>query len=150
MLIGTTFAWFTDSVTSANNIIKSGNLDVELQYSTDMTTWTNVDATTNVFKENTLWEPGHTEVVYLRVMNVGSLALKYQLGIHVASETIGTNQKDEDIQLSKYLEYDVIEPVTALYADRDTARGAVTNPMKLSETFLKDTNNTSYFVEVNL
>ena len=33
MLMGTTFAWFTDSVTSANNIIKSGNLDVELYYS---------------------------------------------------------------------------------------------------------------------
>ena len=32
MLIGTTFAWFTDSVTSANNIIKSGNLDIELEY----------------------------------------------------------------------------------------------------------------------
>ena len=30
MLVGTTFAWFTDSVTSNNNIIKSGNLDVEL------------------------------------------------------------------------------------------------------------------------
>ena len=32
MLLGTTFAWFTDSVTSANNIIKSGNLDVNLYY----------------------------------------------------------------------------------------------------------------------
>ena len=32
MLLGTTFAWFTDSVTSANNIIKSGNLDIELEY----------------------------------------------------------------------------------------------------------------------
>ena len=31
MLIGTTFAWFTDSVTSANNIITSGNLDIELE-----------------------------------------------------------------------------------------------------------------------
>ena len=34
MLIGSTFAWFTDSVTSANNIIKSGTLDVELDYAT--------------------------------------------------------------------------------------------------------------------
>ncbi len=29
MLIGTTFAWFTDTVTSGKNIIKAGNLDVE-------------------------------------------------------------------------------------------------------------------------
>ena len=32
MLIGTTFAWFTDSVTSAGNIIKTGNLDVEMYW----------------------------------------------------------------------------------------------------------------------
>ncbi|MBQ7364533.1 MAG: hypothetical protein IJW46_02920, partial [Clostridia bacterium] len=31
-LMGTTYAWFTDSVTSANNVIQSGNLDVELYY----------------------------------------------------------------------------------------------------------------------
>ena len=30
MLVGTTFAWFTDSVVSGNNIIAVGNLDVEL------------------------------------------------------------------------------------------------------------------------
>ena len=64
MLVGTTFAWFTDSVTSANNIIMAGNLDVELEYSTDMVNWTAVDANTNVFKEGALWEPGYTEVVY--------------------------------------------------------------------------------------
>ena len=31
MLLGTTFAWFTDSVTSSGNIIKAGNLDFELK-----------------------------------------------------------------------------------------------------------------------
>ena len=35
MLIGTTFAWFTDSVTSSGNIIKSGTLKVGLDYYDD-------------------------------------------------------------------------------------------------------------------
>ena len=35
MLIGSTFAWFTDSVTSGKNTIVAGNLDVELNWSTD-------------------------------------------------------------------------------------------------------------------
>lgn len=30
MLLGTTYAWFTDSVTSGKNRINAGNLDVEL------------------------------------------------------------------------------------------------------------------------
>lgn len=67
MLVGTTFAWFTDSVTSKNNIIKAGNLDVTLEYSVDGTTWTAVEEATSLFSENSLWEPGHTEFVYLRV-----------------------------------------------------------------------------------
>ena len=32
MLIGTTYAWFTDSVTSSGNIIKTGTLEVTLEY----------------------------------------------------------------------------------------------------------------------
>ena len=43
MLIGTTFAWFTDSVTSSNNIIKSGRLDVALEHK-DMDETTYEDA----------------------------------------------------------------------------------------------------------
>ena len=31
-LIGTTFAWFTDEVTSSANVIKSGTLNVEFYY----------------------------------------------------------------------------------------------------------------------
>ena len=32
MLIGTTFAWFTDSASTAVNKIQAGTLDIELQY----------------------------------------------------------------------------------------------------------------------
>ena len=73
MLIGTTFAWFTDSVTSSNNKIVAGDLDVELEYSTDFSAWAPVTESTNVFKEGALLEPGHTEVVYLRVSNKGRI-----------------------------------------------------------------------------
>ena len=110
MLLGTTFAWFTDSVTSANNIIKSGNLDIELYYMNDeTTTWQKVDANTNVFKEATLWEPGHTEVVKLKVINEGSLALKYQFGVNVASETGSINAAGEDFKLSDYIKYGIVD-----------------------------------------
>lgn len=138
MLIGTTFAWFTDSVTSTNNIIKSGNLDVELEYSTNMTDWNKVTETTNIFKEGALWEPGYTEVVYLRVSNLGSLALKYNLGVNVASEIEGTNKAGENFKLSNYIEFGVIDPVDEKFANRDAARAAVTNAKKLSAGYTKE------------
>ena len=108
MLIGTTYAWFTESVSSVNNIITGGNLDVELKWSADGSTWKDVDANTNVFTSS-LWEPGHTEVVYLKVSNVGDLALKYQLGVNVASETPAVNADGDQIWLSQYIKFGVVE-----------------------------------------
>ena len=123
MLIGSTFAWFTDSVTSANNIIKSGNLDVELYYQAEgQTNWTKVTDTTNVFGD-ALWEPGHTEVVKLKVVNEGTLALKYQLGVNIASETPGTNVADKTFYLSDYIKYGIVDGAQTY--TRDTAVAAV-------------------------
>lgn len=87
MLVGTTFAWFTDSVTSAGNIIKSGTLDVTMDWfdgtkvvpAVNSTDWK--DASTGAIFNYTLWEPGYTEVRHIKIENKGSLALKYQLSI---------------------------------------------------------------------
>ena len=87
MLIGSTFAWFTDSVTSAGNIIKSGTLNVTMEWADgtkavpadDSTDWKNA-ADGAIFKSE-LWEPGYTEVRHIKIANEGTLALKYQLNI---------------------------------------------------------------------
>ena len=103
--IGTTFAWFTDSVTSANNIIKSGSLDVVLEYKTDYADdWQIVDENTKIFNKDALYEPGYTEVVYLRVSNAGTLALKYNLKANIASEKSSTNVNGDEFKLSDYLQ----------------------------------------------
>jgi len=102
MFIGTTFAWFTDSVSSVNNIIKSGNLDIEVEYSLDGTTF-NTLGEASIFPEHDLWEPGFTRVVALSIKNVGSLAAKLDVATNVASEVKGTNVFDEEFKLSDYL-----------------------------------------------
>lgn len=87
MLIGSTFAWFTDSVTSSGNIIKSGTLKVAMDWADgtkavpgeDSTDWT--DASTGAIFNNDKWEPGYVEVRHIKIENKGTLALKYQLNI---------------------------------------------------------------------
>ena len=87
LLAGTTFAWFTDSVTNAGNIIKSGTLEVTMEWAdgtTDPTAneadqWK--DASAGAIFNSTLWEPGYTEVRHVRISNNGTLALKYQISI---------------------------------------------------------------------
>ena len=143
MLLGTTFAWFTDSVTSANNIIVSGNLDIELEYWKNGS-WEDVSGASDILTNN-LWEPGVTEVAYLRVANAGSLALKYQLGINILSETAGVNVAGEEFLLSNYLMFGVIEDIEvddttkapSIYSDRNEAIADIENAEKLSEGYSK-------------
>ena len=124
MLVGSTFAWFTDSVTSGNNKIVAGNLDVKLEYSTDLQNWEDVDTNTNVFKDGTLWEPGYTEVVYLRVSNAGSLALKYKFAIHVADKVIGQTADGKEIDLSNFIKFGVVAAPETAYSQDAAGRAA--------------------------
>lgn len=134
LLVGSTFAWFTDSVQSNNNIIKSGNLDAELYWSTDATSWKEVTDTTNVFSDEP-WEPGHTEVIYFKLVNAGSLAFKYNFGVNVISETASINVENKPFVLSDYIKFGIIEQDKAeAYADRDDAVKAVTDSAKIIST----------------
>ena len=93
MLIGTTFAWFTDTAKTNVNKIQSGTLDVALEMLTKNEAgedvWVNAENQTLDFKkaeggagEKILWEPGCTyELPKLRVVNNGNLALKYKVQI---------------------------------------------------------------------
>ena len=91
MLVGTTFAWFTDTASTAVNKIQAGNLDVALEM-WDGEKWVDAENQTLNFlqkqgekqvpSEDILWEPGCTyELPQLRIVNKGNLALKYKVAI---------------------------------------------------------------------
>lgn len=88
-----------------------------------------VDDTTKVFEDSTLWEPGRTEVVYLRVKNAGTLALKYTLGIYNLYNSTGKNVLGNKYSLSDYVKLGVAE-ADAAYADRAAAISAVQDSAK--------------------
>mgnify|MGYP000621011993 CR=1 FL=1 len=89
LLIGTTFAWFTDTASTGVNKIQSGTLKVGLEYKVG-DQWQDATGQTLTFKtadnraaDKILWEPGCTyELPELRVVNNGNLALKYKLKIN--------------------------------------------------------------------
>ena len=102
MMLSTTFAWFTDTAVSASNVIIAGNLDIVVEYTLDGENWKNLDGADDLFQKG-LWEPGHTEVVALRIKNNGTLALKYNANMNIVSETIGKTADNADIKLSDIL-----------------------------------------------
>ena len=105
MLVGATFAWFTDTASTGVNKIQAGNLDIKVEYRTTAGgEWKTLDNATDLFgAAGTLFEPGHTRVVELRITNAGNLALKYKIGMNVVSETAGTNKAGNPYNLSDYL-----------------------------------------------
>ena len=137
MLVGTTFAWFTDTASTGMNRIQSGNLDVTLEYYKDGE-WKDVQGKTDLFQTDR-WEPGTTDVVYLKVSNVGSLALKYRFAVSKFTETVGVNVVNGGpIKLSEILKFGIIGSDTPQSFDRDTARAAVAgNPLTLN-TYTND------------
>ena len=89
MLIGSTFAWFTDSVTSAGNIIKSGKLEVTMEWKDATATGaqkTYKDASEGAIFNYDKWEPGYVEAKNIKISNVGTLALQYNLRIAANGE----------------------------------------------------------------
>ncbi len=115
-LVGTTFAWFTDSVTSANNVIKTGNLDIKAEYTLDGETWKAFDGASDLFQKGA-WEPGHTEVVAIKITNAGSLALKYKVNMNIVEEIVGKSVQGNDIILSDILTVDSIIMDTGAMGD---------------------------------
>ena len=89
MLVGATFAWFTDTASTNVNKIQAGNLDVVLEMQNADGKWISAEGKTLDFVkaadakgEAILWEPGCTyELPALRIRNNGNLALKYKVAI---------------------------------------------------------------------
>lgn len=132
LLLGTTFAWFTDTVSSSETTIQSGNLKVGLEYAVQPENEGNLvwksatEGSINLFGtgENFLLEPGATGMVYLRVTNQGSLSAKYQYNIEVASNIIGKTGEGADIDLTNHIRLGVKEFVNGAYPATKDGREA--------------------------
>ena len=114
MLVGTTFAWFTDSVASGVNTIAAGNLDVELYHGKDANPVDKVDQSTLLFTDvggNVIdqWEPGVVAFTNLKVANVGTLALKYQLSVNSTEVNYVTTAEGAQLSLADALKVAVVD-----------------------------------------
>lgn len=128
MLAGTTFAWFTDSVSANNIIIKSGKLDMEIEYyDTTAGSWKTLDGNVKLFDDNALFEPGFVQVAQVRIANVGDLNFKYKMAANIVAETAGINKAGDSFNLSDYLKFAVVPGTSTdaiAFADRDAAIAA--------------------------
>ena len=111
MLIGSTFAWFTDTASTGVNQIKSGTLDVEIVTSDgeNSLTWQKA----NDAEEDVLWEPGCTYLTQgFQIKNAGDLALKFKMAVTGVTG---------DADLLKVIKFDVVTTQDKDVAGEDLA-----------------------------
>ena len=126
-LLGTasTIAWFSDSDTIVNTF-QFGDLNVEL-YRKVGDDYEIVTEATKLFKDEALYEPGYTQVVYLKVKNAGDVPFDYKLAVLPDNVMIGTNMFGQPIDLREILKFGVVvkdteEKVLAATKTREAAR----------------------------
>lgn len=87
---GSTYAWFTDEVTSTGNKIEAGNLEVDLLLKNDQGQFVSIkDSQDPIFTDEIKWEPGYTELKFIKIQNEGDLALKWNAKL-VSAQNLGS------------------------------------------------------------
>lgn len=112
---GATLAWFSDH-DEVRNEFQIGLLKLDVSYKNDIVTeYTPLDGATKAFNDAALYEPGYTQVVYLKIENKGDVDFNYKVAVTVDKVIKGKNAWGEDIYLPKYLRYGVV------FAESETA-----------------------------
>lgn len=107
-LLGTasTLAWFSDSETIVNTF-QFGDLNIEV-YRKVGNEYEKVTEATKLFRDDALYEPGYTQVVYLKVTNEGSVPFDYKLAVLPTNIVDGTNVFGKTIHLPDYLKFGIV------------------------------------------
>ena len=137
-----TYAWFYDSATNENNMIRVGNLKVSVVVADGIQSYTSGENTyydlntSNLLnlKEDTqamfdfdhLVEPGNTLTRFIRIKNIGSIDMAYRISFIVS----------EDF-LSEYIEFSITRYSTldgTAYESTQNIKGSMlTDQLKLME-----------------
>ena len=136
MLVGTTFAWFTDTATTNVNKIEAGKLKLELLDKDGKTLpsdqplkWVTQDT------GDVLWEPNCTyDLEQFQIKNAGNLALKYKVVLKASA----IDKKDNGKTLLDVIEWtvkvnDTVVMDNVLFTDLGTENGiAIIDGAKLT------------------
>ena len=145
MLVGTTFAWFTDTASTGVNKIVAGNLDVDIvDGNGDSLDGKTLNFVNKENQSNILWEPGvtfHTEG--FRIKNGGNLALKWKMVVNKDSASTGvvegSNGKD-GMNLLDVIDFSVV-------SSKDENAPAVKIDEFVGHTAAKTIDSVTYYIK---
>ena len=143
---GATIAWFTDTPDTARNSFQVGILDLQVSYKNDVVTdYAPMDQNTAVFNDQALYEPGYTQVVYLKIENTAQVSFDYKLSVTMNQFTDSVNEEGQTIHLPDYLQFGVVFGASEAELTRALARE---NAIEDMESYCLDTYSQNDTVSV--
>ena len=136
---GVSLAWFSDTDEELKNVFHFAEFDLEVSYRDEGGNWKKIQQDTNLFNDEALYEPGYTQVVYLKIENLGTVPFDFKTAVSVTDYTLATNVFGQTFQLQEYLRFglDTANSETeldAMVATRDLARELAKMPLNNYET----------------
>lgn len=151
MGIGTSLAWFADTDEETKNIFHFAEFDLSVEYRDENGVYRNLECATEVFDDEALYEPGYTQIVYLRVTNNGTVPFKFKSAVRVTDYNLPTNVFGQKFNLQEHLRFGLVSAKTEpeldeLAKDRDTANEKATLPLNnySTDTAILDAGKTVY------
>ena len=126
-----TVAWFTDTAEPVKNTFIIGDMRLKVFYKNDVVTeYVPVRDNTSIFPDRALYEPGYTQVVYLKIENAGTVDFDYKLAVDAGKYTTSTNAYGRTFCLPPYLRFGVVFGATEAELERQLARDYADNEME--------------------
>ncbi|MBE6688791.1 MAG: hypothetical protein E7588_05885 [Ruminococcaceae bacterium] len=131
---GTSLAWFHDSSPELKNVFHVAEFKLDVSYRTEDLEWKPIQNDTELFDKDALYEPGYTQLAYIRVKNNGDIPFEWKTAISVYSYIPGINVFGTSFNLQDHLKFglaiaDTETRMDALVATRTLASQLATEPL---------------------
>lgn len=109
---GASLAWFRDTTPELKNVFHVADFDLQVFYRLPDGSWKELEEDTEIFNKDALYEPGYTEIVYLKVKNNSEVPFMWQTAVRVYKYTEGINYDGDTFNLQDYLRFGLAEGET--------------------------------------
>ena len=140
---GASLAWFQDTSEEVKNVIHMAEFDLEVSYRSESGNYLDLESATEVFDRNALYEPGYTQVVYLKVENLGTVPFNFKTAVSVLDYSEPINMLGQTFHLQDYLRFGIVSApteaeLTQKVGDRETAVSYATEVLSNHTTDLTE------------
>ena len=105
---GASLAWFSDTSPDIQNVFHFADFELEVSHRLSSGEYVAVDSQTAIFDDTALYEPGYTQVAYLKMKNKGDRAFVFDTAVTVDDYTPGTNVFRQPFLLQDYLKFGIV------------------------------------------